>query len=180
MPRSQLSPAEQVLAQLGRQKWAVDARDAEALRGLYTAGSEQVIYRGGPQGRTEIARSHGRDEIIAGITAGWARTAATWYPGATIHLIGSHVIDPLGEERMRCRSYAAYLGLDAAGAPVLKSYGAYDDVWVCDEGEWRLAYRETVMYGRAPAVTYDPANSELNWFTDSAKTGSHVRIRHVP
>jgi len=145
-----LSAAQQVLTQLGRQKWAVDARDADTLRGLYTAGSEQVIYRGGPQGRTGIARLHGRDQIIAGITAGWARTAATWYPGATIHLIGSHVIDPVGDGRMRCRSYAAYLGLDPAGVPVLNSYGAYDDVWVPDEGEWRLAYREAVMYGHAP------------------------------
>ena len=90
-----MSPAEQVLAQLGRQKWAVDTRDAEALRALYTADSEQVVYRGGPEGRKELTRLRGRDEIIGAITAGWARTAATWYPGAMIHLIGSHVIDPL-------------------------------------------------------------------------------------
>jgi hypothetical protein len=51
--------------------------------------------------------------------------------------------------------YAAYLGLDAAGAPVLKSYGAYDDVWVPHEGEWRLAYRETVMHGHAPSASGD-------------------------
>jgi hypothetical protein len=156
MPLSQLSPAEQVLAQLGRQKWAVDTRDADVLRGLYTAASEQVIYRAGPQGRREISRSHGRDEIIAGITEGWARSAGTWYPGAMIHLIGSYVIEPLGDGRMRCRSYAAFLGLDAAGAPVLKGYGAYDDVWAPDAGEWRLAFRETVMYGHAPALTYAP------------------------
>jgi hypothetical protein len=155
-----MSPAEQVLAQLGRQKWAVDTRDAEVLRGLYTAGSEQVIYRGGAPGRTEISRSRGRDEIMAGITSGWARTAGTWYPGALIHLIGSHVIDPLGDGRIRCRSYAAFLALDAAGAPVLKGYGAYDDIWVPDEGEWRLAYRETVMYGHPPAVSHVPAAAE--------------------
>jgi hypothetical protein len=152
MPPSALSPAHRVLAQLGRQKWAVDARDAEALRGLYTAGSEQVIYRGGPQGRTEVSRLHGRDEIIDGITTGWARTAATWFPGSAIHLIGSHVIDPLDDGRLRCRSYAAYLGLDPAGVAVLKSYAAYDDVWAPDEGEWRLAYRETVLYGH-PSVS---------------------------
>ena len=145
-----MSPAEQVLAQLGRQKWAVDARDAEALHPLYTSDSEHVLYRGGPEGRTELARSRGRDAIIAGITAGWARTAAMWYPGATLHLIGSQVIEPLAGGRMRCRSYAAYLALDPAGTPGVRSYGAYDDIWVPDEGEWRLAYRETVMYGYAP------------------------------
>jgi hypothetical protein len=147
-PPVRLSPAEQVLAQLGRQKWAVDARDADALRGLYTAGSEQVIYHGGPQGRTEVSRLHGRDEIIANITAGWARTAGTWYPGATIHLIGSHVIDPLEDGRLRCRCYAAYLGLDRAGVPALQSYAAYDDIWAPDEGGWRLAVRETILHGR--------------------------------
>ncbi len=146
-----MSPVEQVLAQLGRQKWAIDTRDAETLHGLYTVGSEQVIYQGGPEGRNEIARLHGSDEIISSITAGWARSAGTWYSGAMIHQIGSHVIEPAGEGRMRCRSYASFLALDTAGAPVLKGYGTYDDVWVLDEGEWRLAYRETVMYGHVPS-----------------------------
>ena len=56
------------------------------------------------------------------------------YFGRTIHLIGSHVIDPLADGRLRCRSYAAYLGLDRAGVPLLNSYGAYDDGWAPDEG----------------------------------------------
>jgi hypothetical protein len=144
-----MSPLEQVRAQLGRQKWVVDTRDAEALKGFYTADSAQVIYQGGPGGRREIARSHGRDEIIGGITAGWGRSAATWYPGAMIHQIGSIVAEPAGDGEIRCRSYASMLALDGAGAPVLKGYSAYDDRWVLDEGEWRLAYRETVMYGYA-------------------------------
>ena len=143
------SPVQQVQAQLARQKWAVDARDADALKGLYTADSAQVIYQGGPDGRREIARSHGRDEIIAGIVTGWERTAATWYPGQLIHQIGSVVAEPAGEREIRCRSYASMLALEEAGAPVLRGYSAYDDRWVLDEGEWRLAYRETVMYGYA-------------------------------
>ena len=142
-----MSPTEQVLAQLGRQKWAVDTRDAQALRGLYTADSAQVIYQGGPGGRKEIARSHGRDEVIGGITAGWERTAATWYPGAMIHQIGSVLTEPAGDDRIRCRSYASILALDAAGAAVLRGYLSYDDIWTLDAGEWRLAFRETVMYG---------------------------------
>jgi SnoaL-like protein len=146
-----MSPAEQVQAQLARQKWAVDTRDAELLTGLYTADCEQVIYRGGPEGRTEIARSRGRHQIITGITAGWERSAATWYPGSMIHQIGSCVAEPAGEGRIRCRSYASFLALDSAGVPVLKGYGTYDDLWVLDEGEWRLAYRENVMFGYAPS-----------------------------
>ena len=146
-----MSPVEQVLAQLGRQKWAVDTRDAQLLHDLYTADSEQVIYRGSPHGRTEIARHRGRDEIIGAITVGWARTAATWYPGSLIHQIGSHVIEPADGGRLRCRSYASFLALDPAGAPVLKGYGTYDDLWAPDEGDWRLAYRETVMYGHTPS-----------------------------
>ena len=141
------SPVQQVQAQLARQKWAVDARDADALKGLYTADSAQVIYQGGPDGRREIARSHGRDEIIAGIIAGWERTAATWYPGAMIHQIGSVLTEPAGDDRIRCRSYASILALDAAGAAVLRGYLTYDDIWALDAGEWRLAFRETVMFG---------------------------------
>ena len=142
-----MSPVEQVQAQLARQKWAVDDRDAEALRDLYTADSAQVIYQGGPDGRKEIARSRGRDEIIAGIIAGWERTAAAWYPGALIHQIGSVLTEPAGDGRIRCRSYASILALDAAGAAVLRGYLSYDDIWTLDAGEWRLAFRETVMYG---------------------------------
>ena len=142
-----MSPTEQVLAQLGRQKWAVDTRDAQALRGLYTADSAQVIYQGGPGGRKEIARSHGRDEVIGGITAGWERTAATWYPGAMIHQIGSVLAEQAADGRIRCRSYASILALDAAGAAVLRGYLTYDDLWALDAGEWRLAFRETVIFG---------------------------------
>lgn len=142
-----MSPLEQVQAQLARQKWAVDTRDAAALPALYTADSAQVIYQGGPDGRKEIARSHGRDEIIAGIVAGWERTAATWYPGSLLHQIGSVLAEPAAGGRIRCRSYASILALDAAGAAVLRGYLTYDDIWALDAGEWRLAYRETVMYG---------------------------------
>ena len=88
-----VSPSEQVLAQLGRQKWAVDTRDADALTALYTADSAQVVYQGGPDGRKELTRLRGRDEIMRAITAGWERTAATWYPGALIHQIGSVVTE---------------------------------------------------------------------------------------
>jgi hypothetical protein len=142
-----MSPVEQVQAQLARQKWAVDTRDAAALTDLYTADSAQVIYQGGPDGRKEIARSQGSDEIIAGITAGWERTAATWYPGALIHQIGSVLAEPAADGRIRCRSYASILALEPAGAAVLRGYLTYDDIWALDTGEWRLAYRETVMYG---------------------------------
>jgi hypothetical protein len=145
-----MSAVEEVLAQLGRQKWAIDSRDADALRALYTAGSAQLIYRGGPAGRTEIDRRRGREEIIDAIVAGWERSANTWYLGAMIHQIGSQVIEPLGEGRIRCRSYASFLGLDPSGAAALMGYGTYDDVWTLDDGEWRLAERETVLYGHEP------------------------------
>lgn len=150
MTSTQLSATEQVLAQLGRQKWAIDERDADALRALYTADSRQVIYRGGPNGREEISRRAGREEIIGGILAGWERSADTWYPGQMLHQIGSHVIEPIEPGRIRCRSYASFLGLDATGAPTLMGYGAYDDIWALDGGQWRLAERETVMYGHEP------------------------------
>ena len=112
-----------------------------------------MIFSGGPDGRKEIARSHGRDEIVAAITAGWDRTASTWYPGSLIHQIGSVLPEWAADGRIRCRSYASFLALDPGGVPVLKGYASYDDIWALDEGEWRLAYRETVMYGHAPSST---------------------------
>jgi hypothetical protein len=146
-PAVPTTPAEQVLTQLARQKWAVDDRDADALYPLYTADSAQVIYQQGPDGRKEIARQRGREEVIANMTAGWARSAATWYPGSMIHSLGSCLAEPAGEGRFRCRSYATILAIDPSGVPVLKGYCGYDDIWALDNGEWRLAYRETVLYG---------------------------------
>jgi hypothetical protein len=69
--------------------------------------------------------------------------------GALIHQIGSVLAEPAGDERIRCRCYASILALDAAGAAVLRGYLSYDDIWALDAGEWRLAYRETVMFGYA-------------------------------
>jgi hypothetical protein len=146
-----LSPVEKVLAQLGKQKWAFDTRDAQELPSLYTADSSQVIYRGGPAGQTEIARTQGRDEIIGGIVRTWAATAETWYPGSLLHLIGSHVIEPEGEGRLRCRSYASFLRLSSDGVAEMSGYGTYDDIWALEEDEWRLAARKTVMYGHTPS-----------------------------
>lgn len=146
-----MSPYEQVQAQLARQKWLVDARDAAALVPLYTADSTQVIYQAGPDGRREIIRNSGRDAIIAGITAGWERSAATWYPGSMIHQIGSVVTEPADGGQVRCRSYASFLGLEPGGVPVLRGYATYDDLWALEDGQWRLAHRETVMHGYAPA-----------------------------
>jgi len=150
-----MSAVEQVLAQLGRQKWAVDSRDADALRSIYTADSVQLIYRAGPTGRVEIDRRRGREEIIGATVSGWERSADSWYPGAMIHQIGSHVVEPLAEGQIRCRSYASIFGLDGSGAAVLKGYGTYDDVWTLDDGEWRLAERETVLYGHEPPPRAD-------------------------
>jgi hypothetical protein len=75
---------------------------------------ELAIHGGGLQGR-EISLLRGREEIIGNITADWACSAATWYPGAMIHQIGSCLTGPAGGGRIRCRSYASILGLDEAG-----------------------------------------------------------------
>jgi len=50
-----MSASEQVLAQLGRQKWAIDARDADALKALYTADSAQVVGALGALGVTKTS-----------------------------------------------------------------------------------------------------------------------------
>ena len=50
-----MSPVEQVQAQLARQKWAVDTRDAELLAGLYTADSAPVDHLGAV-GRVKAAQ----------------------------------------------------------------------------------------------------------------------------
>ena len=110
-----------------------------------------MIYQGGPDGRKEIARSRGRDEIIGGITAGWERTAATWYPGAMIHQIGSVLAEPAGDGRIRCRSLRVVPGDGPGGRPGPEGLRDLRRHLGAGQGEWRLAYRETVMYGYPPS-----------------------------
>jgi hypothetical protein len=141
------SATEQVLTQLARQKWAADFRDASALESIYTADAEQVIYTCGPGGPTEVSRVRGRDEIVRFQVAGWERTADTWFPGKSIHLIGSCVAERTADGRIRCRSYASYFGLTQTSTAELRGYATYDDLWALEDGVWRLAYRETYTYG---------------------------------
>ena len=152
-PDLTVTPFDAVRAQLGRQKWAVDTRDEAALHDIYLEDSELVINQGGPQGRSEVMRQRGRDQIIAFMVAGWARTADTWWPGSSIHHIGTQVLEPTGDGRIRCRSYAAYVHIVESGATELHGYGTYDDVWAPEDGTWRLASRNMCIYGRdlAPA-----------------------------
>jgi hypothetical protein len=143
----ELSPAEQVLTELGRQKWAADFHDEAELRDCYTEDSTQVVYVGGPEGRTELFRSSGREDIVASNRHSWDALGDGWYPGKQIHLIGSPVIDPIDDTHMRCRSYAAVLRIGDEGEAQYKGHLTYDDVWRLDRGRWRLASRETVVHG---------------------------------
>jgi hypothetical protein len=146
-PDLAISPFEAVRMQLGRQKWAVDSRDEAALRGIYLANCELILSQGGPDGATEVKRVTGRDAILAHMVAGWAGNAATWWPGSMVHHIGTQLLEPTDDGRIRCRSYATYVHIVASGATELHGYGKYDDVWGPEGGTWRLARRAVVVHG---------------------------------
>lgn len=147
IPDLTMSPFDEVRAQLGSQKWAVDTRDAAALDGIYASDCELVLHNGGPEGSTEVARLRGCDAIIAFMVAGWERTAADWYPGSMVHHVGTPVIEPADGGRISCRSYATYIHLRESGSTEVRGYGKYFDSWALEDGTWRLASRMTHVYG---------------------------------
>jgi SnoaL-like domain len=142
-----VTPFDAVRAQLSRQKWAVDTRDAAALPDIYASNCELVLNAGGPQGTTEVSRVRGREQIIAFMVAGWARTADSWWPGSMIHHIGTQILEPTGDGGIRCRSYATYVHVLETGATEMHGYGKYDDIWTPEDETWRLASRNMCVYG---------------------------------
>ncbi len=138
-----MSPFEEVRAQLGRQKWAVDSHDADTLRGVYTRHCTLILKH---EGKAEIQRVGGGDAIIAHIQRGWA-ARTDWTPGSMIHHIGTVLIEPAPDGRIRCRSYATYVHVVLSGATEIHGYGKYHDLWAKEDGQWRLAEREVHLFG---------------------------------
>ncbi len=139
-----MSPFDHVRAQLARQKWAVDTRDAGALYDLYTADCTLVIKN---EGADEVARVRGRQPIIDYMTSGWQASAETWRPGSMIHQIGTQLIESAENGMIRCWSYATYVHLVASGATEIRGYGKYHDLFTLEDGLWRLHEREVHVFG---------------------------------
>lgn len=137
-----VGPLDRVRAQLGRQKWAVDTRDLAALDGIYAADCLLVLKK---EGQAEIARVRGKGEIIAFMKRGWDANP-DFRVGDMIHHIGTELIEPTMDGRIRCRTYALYVHVEG-GKTVLHGYGKYHDYWVADGDEWRLAEREVHLFG---------------------------------
>lgn len=142
-PDLTMNPYDEVRAQLGRQKWAVDSRDADALSGIYTRDCTLILKEAGER---ELARQSGRDKIIGFIKQGWAANT-DWKPGSMIHHIGTELIEPAEGGMIRCRSYALYVHLVESGATEIHGYGKYHDLWSLEDGAWRLHLREVHLHG---------------------------------
>lgn len=138
-----MTPFDQVRAQLGRQKWAVDTRNQGALYNIYTRDCLLVLKQ---DGREEAARVQGRRQIIEFMTRGWAADLH-WRPGSMIHHIGTVVLEPAENGRIRCWSYATYVHLAPDGGTELRGYGKYHDLWAEEDGLWRLQEREVHIFG---------------------------------
>lgn len=136
-----VGPLDQVRAQLGRQKWAVDSRDLAALDGIYTRDCVLLLKK---EGQVEIARVQGKDEIIAFMKRGWDSNP-DFKVGDMVHHIGTELIEPTGDGRIRCRTYALYVHVEQ-GQTVMHGYGKYHDYWALEGGEWRLAEREVHLF----------------------------------
>lgn len=137
-----ISPLDLVRAQLGRQKWAVDTRDLDALDGIYARDCVLVLKQGGI---TEIGRVQGKAEIIAFMKRGWDANP-DFKIGDMVHHIGTELIEPTPDGRIRCRTYALYVHLEG-GKTELHGYGKYHDYWTLEGSEWRLAEREVHLFG---------------------------------
>lgn len=142
-PDLTMNPYDEVRAQLGRQKWAVDSHDTEALADIYTRDCTLILKA--PDGR-ELGRQSGRETIIRFIKEGWAANT-DWTPGSMIHHIGTDLIEPGEGGMIRCRSYALYIHLVEAGGTEIHGYGKYYDLWALEDGHWRLHQREVHLHG---------------------------------
>lgn len=138
-----MSPFDEVRAQLARQKWAIDSHDGTALAKLYCADCTLVIKDAGER---EYGRQNGRETILGFIERGWAANSG-WRPGSMIHHIGTELVEPADDGKIRCHSYALYVHLVASGATEIHGYGKYHDLWAREDGAWKLYHREVHLFG---------------------------------
>jgi hypothetical protein len=138
-----MSPFDHVRAQLGRQKWAIDSRNEKALWNIYASDVTQILKNDGVE---EVARITGRAELIDFVTRGWHANPSPRV-GSMIHHIGTVLIEPAENGRIRCWSYANYVHVVESGATELHGYGKYHDLWTFEDDLWRLYEREVHLFG---------------------------------
>jgi ketosteroid isomerase-like protein len=140
MSRESSGPVPELSRLVGAYAAAVDARDLEALRGLFLPDATMTVRRG--MGESEVHRGH---EGLAGVIEALAPFELT------LHEVSGLVFEvaPVGEDGVAeatgeavCVAHHVRRG-NGREADDLVLHGRYSDRFRrCDDGAWRFAARE--------------------------------------
>jgi hypothetical protein len=144
------TPFEMVRNMIVEQKWAVDDRDAQALQRFY---ARDVVLSISVNGGDPIT-IEGRDAVMA-------MTIATWKGGETaphIHFLAAPSLQVIDDERIAAEYYCSYLSRDPANVGMV-GYGRYRDLFILEEGSWRILERRLRSTGAVQASDLENARA---------------------
>src|SRR3954469_12165479 len=123
---------------LARYAFAYDTDELELLAECFTRDAEVEFSSG---------LKVGRDAVVAEM----ARRRARYRPDGVVpwHVISNVFIREESDEQARVASFYTFAVRSAGQAPKLQSMGYYDDLFVPEDGVWRVHRRRVVAVGEA-------------------------------
>ena len=124
---------------LTRLAWGTDKRDLEYIKDSYTADARWIRRR--RDGSEDVL--DGREAIVAHLEASWAKNPPK---GVSKHVVTNVLIEDTGDGEAQVSSYKTGFRVESA-KPVLASIATYDDVFVNEDGVWRIRERTLTPEG---------------------------------
>jgi hypothetical protein len=145
------TPFEMVRNMIVEQKWAVDDRDAQALRRFY---ARDVVLSISVNGGDPITVS-GRDAVMAMTVATWDKSRET---APHIHFLATPSLQVIDGDHIAAEYYCSYLSSDPADMTMI-GYGRYRDLFVFEDGLWRILERRLRSTGAVKASDLENARA---------------------
>jgi hypothetical protein len=137
------SPFDIVRNLIVEQKWAVDDRNAEALQAFYARDVTLSISVN--NGEPIVVR--GRDAVMAMTVATWDRSRQT---APHIHFLAAPSLHVVDGDRIAAEYYCLYLTNDPT-SPSMVGHGRYRDLFIFEDGAWRILERRLQTTGEVKA-----------------------------
>lgn len=117
---------------LCRYAWAFDMANIDLLEGCFTHAAEVQFQDGFRSGRSAVLAELARRRDA------YAAEQTPW------HLITNVYVRPESPTRARVASWFSFGAMQRDKPAALTSFGWYDDIFVLEEDDWRIAHRRVL------------------------------------
>lgn len=148
-----LTPFEIVRNLIVEQKWAVDDRNAAALADFY---ARDVVLSVSVNGGEPIAVK-GREAVMTMTVSTWDENRET---SAHIHFLATPSLRFVDDGCIAAEYYCLYLSNDPSALGMV-GHGRYRDLFVFEDGAWRILERRLLTTGDVKANDLRNASANL-------------------